>query len=90
MREQTNLVEYGVWIASQAPQTREKLRKSAKSASQSRIKTIQYRYGDQYTNIAQVLEVKEKIRASVVSVERVERTKQTNLERSGYEYAIIN
>lgn len=88
LREQTCLAKYGVKVASQASSVRQLLHDKAISNEPAKIKTIQMKYGTKYTNIAQVPEVRDKIRDTVTSSACIAQTMQTNISRTGYPYAM--
>ena len=88
LRENTCLATYGVRTASQSPEARAKLKEQAILSAQSRVAAVQKHYGEEYTNVSQVPEIKEKIRSSVTSKECIEHTQDTNMARYGVRYAM--
>lgn len=86
LRRRTCQEKYGVDVASQATETRDKLRESAILSEDKRRATCLEKYGE--TNPAKNPEVKAKIREAVKSDECRDKTKQTVLYRYGVEYAM--
>lgn len=87
-RRETSMREYGVPVPSQSASVKKRLSDSAISHNSERIKFIQNKYGEQYTNVAQIPEVRNKIRESVSSDDCKDRTKKTFRDRYGIDSAM--
>lgn len=88
LREQTCLANYGVRIASQAETIRQKLHDKAVANEGSRIACVQQRYGNEYTNIAQVPEIKKKISETVRSKACQAKIQASTSRKFGTPYAM--
>lgn len=86
LRKNTCLERYGVSIASQNPETREKLRERALDSLESKKQTCLERYG--VDNVAKLPEVKEKIRSKIVSPEFKKHMESVMQSRYGCSYGM--
>lgn len=88
LREQTCLDKYNVSVVSQSDIVKSKLHDSAVASESYKIQTIQEKYGTQYTNVAQIPEVRMKIQKRINSPECKQATAETNLQRYGVPFAM--
>ena len=88
LREQTCLDTYGVRIVSQSSQVKQKLHDKAIASESSRAAHVQQKYGIQYTNVAQVPEIKKKISETISSNECQAKMRASTLRKFGTPYAM--
>ena len=88
LREQTCLATYGARIVSQSAQIKQKLHDKAVANECSRMICVQQKYGSEYTNIAQVPEIKKKISETVRSKECQDKIRASTLRKFGTPHAM--
>lgn len=86
LREQTNLLKYGVTSPNKIPENRERFRKQTLANANKRKQTCLERYGVEYSS--QNREIRDRISATVKSNECKEQTLETNRRKFGADHAM--